>query len=144
MNDHEAWCQQKAINHADAPRRLCDQYNLHRIAMGYDAIGKWIACALHDGTSDGVLYDSKLDAVSHQHHNEQWYTFVKIGPQSIKLCEAEVMLKIARAFYDKGMRLADPEHARGGLEAIKRLSVEDQLAQANGFNTNLIMPGRHN
>jgi hypothetical protein len=137
---HEAWCQQKAFNHSDAAKRVSDTYNLHRIALGYDAIGKWFGSALNDGRSDDTLYDSKRDCVVHQHHNEMYYTYTKIGPQSMNPCEAEVMLKTARSLYDKGLRLADPDHARGGLDVIKRLTVEDQLAQARGINTNLRMP----
>jgi hypothetical protein len=120
---------------------MSDDYNLHRIALGYDAIGKWFASALADGVSDRVLYDSKRDCVIHQHHNEQYYSYVKIGPQGMNPCEAEVMLKTARSLYDKGMRLTDPDDARGGLDVIKRLTVEDQMAQIKGKNTNLVMPG---
>lgn len=137
---HEAWCKQKVMGHSDAAKRLTDQYNLHRMAVGEAAIGKWISAALADGRSDGVLYDDKQNAVSHQHHNEQYYTFVRIGPQSMAECEAEVMLKTARTLYDNGLRLADPQHKRGGLDVIKRLSVEDQLNQSRGRNTNLVMP----
>lgn len=140
MSQHEPWCRQRAMSHSDAAKRLADTYNLHRIAGGYDAIGKWIAAALADGRTDDVLYDSKRDAVTHQHHNEDYYTFVKIGVQSMNVCEAEVMMRTARSLYDKGLRLADPDHARGGLDVIKRSSVEDQLAQARGLNTNLVMP----
>lgn len=141
---HQSWCQQAVMGHSDAAQRVCDAYNLHRVALGYDAIGKWIACALADGRSDNVAYDSKRHAVVHQHHNEQYYTFIKIGPPSMNECEAEVMLKTARCLYDKGMRLTDPDDAHGGKDVIKRVSVEDQLAQANGLNTNLIIPGRMN
>ena len=141
---HQAWCQQKLVGHSDAAKRVCDTYNLHRVALGYDAIGKWIACALSDGRSDNEAYDSKRDAVRHQHHNEQYYTFVKIGPPSMDLCEAEVMLKTQRSLYDKGLRMSDPDDKSGGREVIKRLTVEDQLQQAIGRNTNLIIPGRLN
>lgn len=137
---HEIWCQQKAFNHSDAAQRLYDTYNLHRVAIGDDAIGKWFASALSDGHSDGILYDSKLDCVRHQHHNEQFYAFIKIVPPSMRICEAEVMLKTQRQLYDKGMRMTDPDHKHGGPDVIKRISAEDQLAQMIGRNTNLIMP----
>lgn len=141
---HQAWCQQKVMGHSDAAKRVADTYNLHRIGLEYDAIGKWFACALSDGRSDNVAYDSKRDAIIHQHHNEQYYTFIKIGPPTMDECEAEVMLKTARSLHDKGIRMTDPDETHGGREVIKRLTVEDQLAQARGFNTNLIIPGRLN
>lgn len=140
MNEHEPWCRGKIFNHTDAAKRLCDDYNLHRVAAPYDSIGKWMATSLHDGSSDRVLYDSKLDAVTHQHHNEQWYTYVCIRPCGMAVCEAEVMLTSARSLYDKGMRMTDPDHKHGGPDIIRRLTVEDALAQGRGFNTNLIMP----
>jgi len=140
MDQHEPWCQQRAFRHTDAATRLSDTYNLHLIGRGEDARGKWFAAALADGRTDDVLYDTKLDCVTHQHHNEQYYTFIKIGPRSMRVCEAEVMLKTARNLYDKGLRIADPDHRHGGYDVIKRVSVEDQLNQALGRNTNLIMP----
>lgn len=141
---HQAWCQCQAYGHSDAAKRVADAYNLHRIALGYDAIGKWIACRMEDGRSDNVAYDTRRHAVIHQHNNEDRCTFIKIGPQSMNQCEAEVMLKVARSLYDKGFRLTDPDDVHGGRDVIKRASVEDQLAQARGFSTNLIIPGRLN
>jgi hypothetical protein len=38
------------------------------------------------------------------------------------------------------MRLADPEHRTGGLDVIKRVSIEDMLAAAEGIPTNLTFP----
>lgn len=137
---HEPWCQQKAFGHSDSAKRLCDMYNLHRIGAGIDCVGKWFAAALSDGRSDGVLYDNKQECVRHQHHNEQHYTYIKMAPSSMNECEAEVMLKTARNLYDMGLRMVDPDHKRGGLDVIKRLTVEDQLAQTRGRNTNLYMP----
>lgn len=140
MNQHEPWCQMKFMKHTDAACRLSDTYNLHLIGRGDDAYGKWFAAALADGRSDDTLYDNKQACVRHQHHNEMFYTFIKIGPRSMRECEAEVMLKTARTLYEKGLRIADPDHKRGGFDVIKRLSVEDQMNQAHGRNTNLIMP----
>jgi hypothetical protein len=138
--EHEPWCQQKAIGHTDAANRVHDTYNLHRLALGNDAIGKWFACALADGRSDNELYDSKYDCVRHQKHNEQFYTFVKIVPPSMRLCEAEIVLSAARKHYDAGFRLVDPDHKHGGPDLIKRLTMEDVRNQMAGRNTNLVMP----
>jgi hypothetical protein len=141
MSTHAAWCRAKDRAHSDAAKRLADTYNLHRMALGHDAIGKWFAVALADGTGDGVVYDSKYDCVRHQNHNEQYYTFIKINPPSMSQCEADVMLRTARQLYDKGLRMSDPDHKHGGPDLITRLTVEDQLAVANrGVAQNLIMP----
>jgi hypothetical protein len=104
----------------------------------------WFAATLSEGRSDDVLYGTKRDCVRHQHHDEQYYTFVKIAPCDMKACEAEVMLRTARNLYDKGMRLADPDHHHGGMDLIKRVSVEDQLAAMRGKVSNLKMPWEAN
>jgi len=135
---HESWC--KIATHSDAAKRLSDTYNLHRIALGIDANGKWFAVSLAEGRGDDVLYDSKLDCVNHQKHNERYYTFIKIVPSNMKSCEAEVMLSTARRLYDKGMRMTDPDHKHGGPDVIKRLMVEDQLNMMRGIVSNLRMP----
>jgi hypothetical protein len=138
---HQSYC--RVEPHSDAAKRVSDTYNLHRTAgdaLGIEAVGKWFACRLDEGTSDGVLYDSKSDCIRHQHHNEQMYMFSKIVPSTMTYCDAEVMLRVSRRAYDKGLRLVDPDHANGGKELIKRNTTEDMLALARGFATNLILP----
>jgi hypothetical protein len=135
--NHEVWCHQKALPHEDAAKRLSDEYNLHRIAAPYDSIGKWFAVSLAEGKGDGVLYDSKRDCIIHQHHMEEYYTFIKIVPTTMNVCEASVMLSVARRAYDNGMRLADPDDANGGKELIKRSSREDQLNLSRGIVSNV-------
>ncbi len=139
---HEHWCK-KGV-HSDAAKRLSDTYNLHRIVLGLDAVGKWFAVSLSEGKGDDVLYDSKRDCVRHQKHMEQYYTFIKIVPSGMKICEAEVMLTTARRLYDKGMRMTDPDHKAGGMDLIKRVAVEDQLAMLRGVAQNLRMPWEAN
>ncbi|MEU9022337.1 hypothetical protein [Actinomadura sp. NPDC048394] len=144
---HDLNCPRKDSPHEDAAKRTADTYNLHRSALGIDAVGQWFAVRLQDGDSDGELYESKRDAVRHQHHDEQWYAFVRIAPCSMSTCEAASFLRTNRAAYDRGMRLADPDHRAGGRELIPRLTVEDQRAQVGALlgrcrPTNLILPTR--
>lgn len=120
--------------HSDAAFRITDVYTMHRLADLYGCIGQWIACRLDDGSSDNVLYDSKQAAIRHQHHNENYYTFIQIVPAQMTACEAEVMLKVARMIYDKGGRMTDG-YSRHDL--IKRLGWEDQNALSKGIVTNV-------
>jgi hypothetical protein len=140
--DHQPWCRFKTFGfeHTDAAKRMADTYNLHLIAGGRNAYGRYFAAALHDGRDDDVLYDTKLDAVRHQHHNEQFYTYIRINPTSSNPCEMEVMLMTARNLDGAGLKLADPDHKHGGMDVIKRSTVEDQRAQSVGRNINLILP----
>lgn len=140
MDIHEPWCPLKALNHSDAAQRLADTYNLHRIGRGTDAVRKWFAVALIDGRSDDVLYDTKRECVRHQHHMEQYYAFIRIAPCDMKVCEAEVVLRKNREFYDRGLRMADPDHESGGPDLIPRLTIEDELAAMRGRTQNLIFP----
>lgn len=121
-------------DHSDAAKRVADIYNMHRVADPYGCIGSWFACALSDGTSDMVLYDSKRDAIRHQHHNENWYTFIQLVPSTMTPCEAEVMLKVARMLYDAGGRISDGFSKH---DLIKRLGWEDQLALSEGIAQNV-------
>ena len=134
--------------HSDGAKRVSDTYRLHRTALGLGAVGQWFAAALADGASDGVLYDGKRAAVRHQKHNEQWYAFVCINPGDMSVCEAEEFLAVNRMLYEKGIRLTDPGHAKGGREVIQRATVEDQRSLvrsiANGGRTRpsgLVYPG---
>ena len=128
--------------HSDAAKKVYDTYHLHRSADLYGAIGKWFAAALIDGSTDGVLYDSRKAAILHQHHNEMYYTYIQITPANITVCNAEVMLKVARKLYDKGMRITDPDDAR--REPIKRVATEDQMAFAeHGIVTGLEWPNQN-
>jgi hypothetical protein len=133
--------------HSDAAKRVSDTYRLHRLAAGHAAIGQWFAAALADGTTDTVLYESKQAAVRHQHHNEVYFAFVCIGPHDMNVCEAEEFLALNRMLYDKGIRLTDPDHVKGGREIVQRATVEDQRSLvasiANGGRSrpsNLIYP----
>lgn len=121
---HDRMCPVAGLGHSDAAKRVYDEYHLHRTADLYGAVGKWIACALNDGTSDHVLYPSKSAAILHQHHNEMYYTYIQITQANMTVCSAEAMLSIARRLYDKGMRITDPQDAR--REPIRRVSSEDQ------------------
>ncbi len=120
--------------HSDAAKRVVDIYNLHRLADPYGNVGSWFAATLADGQSDMVLYDSKQEAIRHQHHNENYYTFVQIVPSMMTECEAEVMLKIARMIYDKGGRQSDGYSKH---DLIRRLGWEDQIAMSRGIVTNI-------
>lgn len=131
--------------HSDAAKRVYDAYSLHRMAAGRDAYGKWMACALADGRSDNTLYDSRGDAVRHQHHNEDRYIFVPVRPGAFTPCDAEVLLKCHRQLAATQKAMLDRDHRAGGRQIIRRLTVEDERASVlsiltGSAPTNLILP----
>ena len=142
---HALNCPNKHADHSDAAKRVSDQYNLHRVAGGHDAIGRVFAARLSDGKSDGELYDNKLHAVLHQRHDERFYGYLRINPASMTPCDAEGFLRMHRGAERRGLPNADRDHHAGGLQVIPRLTVEDQRAQVAQILTgsrpsNLILP----
>jgi hypothetical protein len=130
---HDRGCPRMGKGHTDAAKRVYDTYHLHK-AVGLDnSLGKFFAATLADGTTDGMLYDNRESAVLHQHHNENYYTFIQITMANMTVCAAEVMLGVYRRLYDAGRRESDS----GGRDIIKRSSTEDQLAYLRGITTNV-------
>ena len=98
------------------------------MAQGFDACRKWVAVRLRDGRSDGVLYDTKRDAVRHQ-SDEKLSAYVCIPPNGMTPCRAESFLSTMRRLYDAGWRLTDPDDRNGGPDLIPRTAAEDQARQ---------------
>lgn len=144
VSDHQPQCAmgRLGMRHTDAARRLADQWNLHRIADLHGSNGKWFAVALHDGVSDGVLYDSKVAAITHQRHVEKYYAFVRMSMAQMNYCDAEIYLSVQRRLYDSGFRMSDPDTRSGGPDVIKRSTREDMFSLMQLRGTNLIIPGR--
>lgn len=129
----------------DAAKRASEAYNLHRVADPHGSVGKWLAIRLQDGSCDGTLYDSKLDAVTHV-LDERFYAFVKIGPWPFTEQEAAIFLNTNRKLYERGAHMADPDHKSGGPDFIPRLNAEDEYTRLRALfigdvaPSNLILP----
>jgi hypothetical protein len=93
---------------SDAAKRCSEQINLG-VITGH--VGKWVAIRLADGSSDGVFYDQRADAIEHQLH-ESLCCYVKIPPSGMPPEDAERFMQVNRAFYDAGFRLTDPDDER--------------------------------
>jgi hypothetical protein len=86
--------------YSDAAKRCSDIVNMHAIAGQW---GKFVAIRLHDGGSDGVLYDSWSDAVRHQ-IDERYCTYFRVPPAGMEPREADALLRYSRWAYDHGYR----------------------------------------
>jgi hypothetical protein len=118
-----------------AAQRAADAINLHLLAQGWDALrNSWIAIKLEDGSSDGVLYDSKQDATRHQRYEQQCYYFsyrncqVMVTPRDIA-----IVLQFAREAYDAGLRFVDPDDRTGGPTPIMTAARYDNLRARLGL-----------
>lgn len=136
------WARPAAGGHSDAAKRVRDTYNLHRAAglagAGFglnSTLNKIFAVALADGRSDGVLYDTRHDAIRHQHHNEKWYAYLRVERYVMSTCQAEGMLKWHREAYDKGLVFVDRDDARlSSMELIQRMTREDHRRQLTALS----------
>lgn len=106
------WTQQER----DRAKRASDIVNEKRESLDWQTLKYgWIAIRLSDGSSDGVVYDSKRSAVRHQLHEQQCaYIAFKnlIGGASVN--DMLRFLRFVTNAYDAGMRLPDPDALDGG------------------------------
>lgn len=91
----------------DFAKRAFDQMNIHVLGKGDAAWDKWVALRLSDGGSDGVLYDTREQAISHQLHPSQ-SCYLVIPPTGFTLTEIRRFLVLSRELYAKGARI--PSH----------------------------------
>lgn len=117
-------CRYHPKGHTDDAKRCADNVNLHYQAIGWDAVGKWVAIRLSDGSSDRVLYDTKRDAVRHQ-SDEFLCCYMKIIPHAMEICEAETFMEFNRKAYDAGFRMADPDDRHGGKQLVRQIRNEN-------------------
>lgn len=85
--------------YSDAARRVSDAITLHLLADGDGNWHKWAAFRLSDGTSDGVLYDTPIEAADHQLHYKQC-AYIQIQRGGLSPKAAQVMLNYYRTVYD--------------------------------------------
>lgn len=104
----------------DAGRRASDTLNTTIAHHGWWTIrDKWMAFTLADGSSDGVLYDNKRDAVRHQADEMKcaYVCFRSLG-QGARWKDMAIFLKFNRDLYAKGYRMPDPDAVNGGPQPL--------------------------
>lgn len=88
--------------YSDAALRMADVLNQAVLTEG--AVGRILSVRLSDGGSDGVLYDTRADAIAHAHHNESLMDFVVVKPTAYSPADCDARLAYTRAMYDAGWR----------------------------------------
>lgn len=91
----------------DRARRCSEAVTLALLGQGRGVINKWVAVRLSDGRTDGVVYDTKADAIKHQLHETQC-AYVCIPPEGMTERQAATYLRFTEGLYDAGYHLADP------------------------------------
>lgn len=121
----------------DAGRRAADAINEHITRFGWwDIRSKWVAIRLADGTSDGVLYDTKQDAVRHQ-HDEFLCAYLNLRGVNggARDTECAIMIKFHRDMYKAGFRMPDRDARFGGPDAV-------MSTQRHDWYRSIILPAR--
>lgn len=133
---HIPQCPFKGRGHTDAARRISDATFLHRAALGWDAVGKFIACRMSDGTGGNTLYDTHYDAVRMHPNESDLYVYIRLRNEGMSVCDAEIFLKVARQAYEAGFRMTDPDNRYNNRALIPRQDRSHQIRIARGL-------GRH-
>lgn len=96
-----------------------------------ERINSTLTIRLSDGSTDGVLYDTKQDAVRHV-PDERWFAFFSFrsAPNGFATPkDAAIFLAFHRAAYSAGFRLPDPDARTGGPDLIMPTPQEHVLDQ---------------
>lgn len=118
----------RARTFSDEAKRAADIINGHLVSQP-DAVRKWVAIRLSDGSSDNVLYDTKAHAVRYQ-LDEYQCLYVCIPPTGTSPEQMSAMIDLHRALYDKGARMVDPDDEQtGGPQYVPPVQLEDLRRQ---------------
>lgn len=128
---HDPGCPRS--HHTSAAKRCSDAVNLHLSAIGFDAVKKWVAVKLSDGSSDGILYDSQRLAAIHHRNAGDRYCYIPVRPSGLSVCQAESVMATNRMFHNAGFRLGDPDDRSANLSVIPRLTREEQVRQVSAL-----------
>lgn len=114
----------------DAGKRASDLLNVVLLGHGWDTVKhQCMAIRLGDGSSDGVLYENRSDAIRHQLHEQQCYYvyFRNLGPGGADAREMAIMLEFQRRAYAAGLRLVDPDNPAGSRELLMSTNWYDSV-----------------
>jgi hypothetical protein len=110
--------------------RMRDAIMVHQLALSRDEIlaRRFVAIRLDDGTSDGVCYDTRHDAMMAQRNHPAGHMYWQIGFElpSARVCD--LMLWYAREAYRNGVR----EDPRMGTELYVPTRTEEIEAIVHG------------
>lgn len=111
----------------DAGKRASDAINMHILFNKWDDIkNKWMAISLADGSTDGVIYDNKKDAVKKQIHESQCaYVCFRNLMAGSRPQEMVIFLQFNRDAYAAGFRMPDPDDAFGGKQVLPTAAQGD-------------------
>lgn len=125
--------------HSDAAKRCADSVNLVIAAEGTEAVGKWLAVKVADGSCDLTVYPSQDAAVRSMRPYEREYCYTRVPRQWMTLCEAESWIRMNRMRYQAGMgTMPDPRQLIRPLTKTAEQRQMDAFARALGIDLSAI------
>lgn len=91
---------------SDEARRMSDTI---RQAITDGHAGKWIAFALEDCTTDGMVYDVRRDAIRFHANKARMYMYISVPWDDCTPRAAEVYIRLHRQLAKLGQHPADDE-----------------------------------
>jgi hypothetical protein len=101
----------KCVVITDAARRICDQVNARITFTPWDQlVHSWMAFRLADGSTDGILYDSRDAAIKHQSDERlcAYFSF-RQAMAGANPRDCQLFLDLHRNVYDNGGHLTEPK-----------------------------------
>lgn len=94
------------LRNSDAAKRFADIVRLHQRVLTRDEIiaRRFIAVRLADGSSDGVVYDSRVAAIAGQRNSPSRCAYFQIPLERWSDATCDSLLWYVRSVYDSGFR----------------------------------------
>lgn len=101
----------RCVQVTDAARRMSDTINgVITFSRAWEICNSWMAFRLADGTSDGVIYDTRQAAISHQSDERLCaYFCFRSAMGGTKPLDCQIFLNMHRHAYDNGGGLSEPQ-----------------------------------
>lgn len=93
--------------HPDDIKRLTDGYMDALMVDRTGRKGKWMAFALSDGSTSGVVFDTYKEAK--KFNQDRPCLVLQLQPDGIRPKAAKAILEFHRGLWDAGLRLGDPD-----------------------------------
>jgi hypothetical protein len=116
-------CGKRAADHVNTMYAFHDWDELRHSVM---------AIRLRDGSSDGVLYENRRDAVRGQHGNETMCCYLVlsgVGPGGTSAYQMAIYIKMNRDTVAAGYKFPDPDDVNGGLQRAMTTAWKDHYTQ---------------
>lgn len=119
------------FEHSSAAKRISEVATQLWLDNKWDCVGKFIAVNLGNGMTNKDLYPSVKDAA--RFNDPYKHFFLKLHPQGIGECEAEILLRFHRDARANGFPQADPQERNGGRTLIPRIGNREIISQIRAF-----------